>query len=38
MHHVRVPGMTCGGCPGALTRAIQKLDQQALIESELERV
>jgi len=36
MFHFHVPGMTCGGCLGAVTKAIQKLDPQAQIESDLE--
>jgi len=36
MHHFHVPGMTCGGCLGAVTRAIQKLDPQAHVEGDLD--
>jgi len=36
MHHFRVPGMTCGGCLGAVTKALQKLDPQVRIEGHLE--
>ena len=36
MHHFHIPGMTCGGCLGAVTRAIHKLDPQAQIEGDLE--
>ncbi|WP_445504049.1 heavy-metal-associated domain-containing protein [Microvirga sp. G4-2] len=36
MHRFHIPGMTCGGCLGAVTKAIQKLDPQARIEGKLE--
>jgi copper chaperone len=36
MRHFHVPGMTCGGCLKAVTRAIQKLDSQAAVEGNLE--
>ena len=36
MHHFRIPGMTCGGCLEAVTRAIHKLDPQAQSEGVLE--
>lgn len=36
MHHFHIPDMTCGGCLGAVTTAIQKLDPQARIEDDLE--
>ena len=36
MHRFHVPGMTCGGCLGTVTKAIQKLDPQAHIEGDLE--
>ncbi|PVE21624.1 copper chaperone [Microvirga sp. KLBC 81] len=36
MHLFHIPGMTCGGCPGAVTRAIQKLDPKTRIEGSLE--
>lgn len=36
MHHFHIPDMTCGGCLGAVTTAIQKLDPQARIEGNLE--
>jgi len=32
MHHFLVPGMTCGGCLGSVTRSLQKLDPQAEVE------
>lgn len=36
MHEFHVPGMTCGGCLRAVTRAIQALDPKAQIEGDLE--
>jgi copper chaperone len=36
MHQFHIPGMTCGGCLGVVTRAVQKLDPQAHIEGNLE--
>lgn len=36
MHHFHVPDMTCGGCLGAVTRALQKLDPQARVEGRLD--
>lgn len=36
MHHFHVPDMTCGGCLGAVTKALQKLDPQARVEGDLE--
>jgi copper chaperone len=36
MHRFHIPGMTCDGCLGAVTKAIQKLDTQAHIEGNLE--
>jgi copper chaperone len=36
MHNFHIPSMTCGGCLGAVTKAIQKLDPQAHIEGDLE--
>ena len=36
MHIFHVPGMNCGGCLRAVTRAIQALDPQAQVEAELE--
>ncbi len=35
MHHIHVPGMSCGGCLRTVTRALQTLDPQARIESDL---
>jgi copper chaperone len=32
MRRFYIPGMTCGGCLGAVTKAIQKLDSQTRIE------
>ncbi|KLK93121.1 hypothetical protein AA309_11240 [Microvirga vignae] len=37
MHRFHISGMTCGGCLGAVTKAILKLDPQARIESNLEK-
>jgi copper chaperone len=34
MHQFLVPGMTCGGCLGSVTRSIQKLDPQAEVEGD----
>ncbi len=36
MHVFHVPGMNCGGCLRAITRAIQALDPQAKVEADLE--
>lgn len=36
MHRFHIPGMTCGGCISAVTRAVQKLDPHAQVESDLE--
>lgn len=36
MHNFQVPDMSCGGCLGAVTRAVQKLDPQAHVEGNLE--
>lgn len=36
MHVFHVPGMNCGGCLRAVTRAIQALDPQAHVEADLE--
>lgn len=30
-----LPGMTCGGCAGAVTRTLQALDPQAEVEVDL---
>ena len=35
MFHFHIPGMTCGGCVGAVTRAIQAIDGTARIETDL---
>jgi copper chaperone len=36
MHHLHVPNMKCGGCLGAVTRAIQSVDSRAQVEGNLE--
>jgi copper chaperone len=36
MHLFHVPGMNCGGCLRAITRAIQALDPQVRVEADLE--
>jgi copper chaperone len=36
MHISRLPGMNCGGCLRAVTRAIQTLDPQAQVGADLE--
>ncbi len=36
MHSFHVPGLNCGGCLRAITRAVQALDPQAKIEADLE--
>ena len=36
MHIFHVPGMNCGGCLRAVTRAVQSLDPQARVEADLE--
>lgn len=36
MHIFHIPGMNCGGCLRAITRAIQTLDPQAQVEADLE--
>ena len=36
MHIFHIPGMNCGGCLRAITRAIQALDPQAQVEADLE--
>lgn len=36
MYHFVVPAMKCGGCLGAVTRSLQKLDPQAQVEGNLE--
>jgi copper chaperone len=36
MHRFHIPGMKCGGCLGAVTRAVEKLDPQARVSGDLE--
>ena len=36
MHLFHVPGMNCGGCLRAITRAIQALDPQVRVEADFE--
>jgi copper chaperone len=36
MHHFHVPGMACGGCLKAMTKALQTLDPQARTEGNLD--
>jgi copper chaperone len=36
MRYFHVPGMACGGCVRAVTRALQALDPQARVEADLE--
>lgn len=36
MHQLHVPGMKCGGCLGAVTRAIHSIDPKATIEADME--
>jgi copper chaperone len=36
MRFFHVPGMNCGGCLRAITRAVQALDPQARVEADLE--
>jgi copper chaperone len=36
MHVFHVPGMNCGGCLRAVTRAVQALDAKAQVEADLE--
>lgn len=36
MLHLHIPTMTCGGCLGAVTRTVQKLDPHAKVEGDLE--
>ena len=36
MYVFHIPGMTCGGCLRAVTRAVQALDPQARVEADLE--
>jgi copper chaperone len=35
MHLFHIPGLTCGGCLGFVTRALQDIDQQVRIEANL---
>ena len=35
MQTFKVDGMTCGGCVGAVTRAIQAVDKDAKVEVDL---
>lgn len=37
MDQFRVPGMTCAGCLRGVTKAFEKLDQQAHVEGSLEQ-
>ncbi|MBM6583719.1 heavy-metal-associated domain-containing protein [Microvirga sp. BT689] len=36
MRFFHIPGMNCGGCLRAITRAVQALDPQARVEADLE--
>jgi copper chaperone len=36
MYVFHIPGMNCGGCLRAVTRAVQALDPQARVEADLE--
>jgi copper chaperone len=36
MRFFHIPGMNCGGCLRAITRAVQALDPQAQVEGDLE--
>jgi copper chaperone len=36
MYVFHIPGMHCGGCLRAVTRAVQALDPQARVEADLE--
>jgi copper chaperone len=36
MHQLHIPGMKCGGCLGAIMRAVQGIDPQATVEADLE--
>jgi copper chaperone len=36
MYHFVVPAMKCGGCLGAITRSLQKIDPQAQVAGDLE--
>ena len=35
MQSFKVDGMTCGGCVGAVTRAVQTVDKDAKVEVDL---
>ena len=35
MQTFKVDGMTCGGCVGAVTRAVQTVDKDAKVEVDL---
>lgn len=35
MHRFIVPGMTCGGCVGAVTRAVRGIDPQAEVTADV---
>ena len=35
MQTFKVDGMTCGGCVGAVTRAVQTVDKEAKVEVDL---
>jgi copper chaperone len=35
MFHFHIPGMTCSGCVGAVTRAVRAIDGTARIETDL---
>ncbi|RDI61909.1 heavy-metal-associated domain-containing protein [Microvirga subterranea] len=37
MYVIHVPDMKCGGCLGAVTRAIRTVDEAARVEADLER-
>jgi copper chaperone len=36
MIHYEVPAMTCGGCARAITRAIQSIDPEARVETNVD--
>ena len=36
MHVFKVKGMTCGGCVGAVTRALAEADENAKVEVDLQ--
>jgi copper chaperone len=36
MHYLYVPGMNCGGCLSAITRAIRALDPGSKVQGNLE--